>query len=108
MQYTSRLPHLRSDLRVVVTFGYRLGWRVRSEVLTLENSQLDLDPWKRATAKAGLPGLLIHDLRRSAVRNMVYKRYAIVSDSDMKAAAQRLETLPCPCTGVAPRAHADT
>ena len=77
--------------------------------------------WKRATAKAGLPGLLVHDLRRSAVRNMerlsvprsvamkitghktesVYKRYAIVSDSDMEAAARRLETLspaPAPTT----------
>jgi integrase len=37
--------------------------------------------WKTATAKAGIEGLLIHDLRRSAVRNM------------MKAGAQQAEAM---------------
>jgi integrase len=57
-----------------------------------------------------VPGRILHDFRRTAVRNMeragvprsvamkltghrtesIYKRYAIVNDADLQAAAQRL------------------
>jgi len=67
--------------------------------------------WATVTAAAGVPDLLFHDLRRSAVRNMdrrgisqhvamkisghktpsVYKRYRIVDGRDLREAAIRME-----------------
>jgi len=67
--------------------------------------------WDKALRAAGAPGLLVHDLRRSGIRNLVragvsehtamkisghltrsvFDRYDIVSESDLRAAAQRLD-----------------
>jgi integrase len=87
-------PHLTGRLR-----GQRIGDFLRR--------------WKTACRRAGVPGRLRHDFRRTAVRNLVnagvpdkvamqitghktrsvFDRYHIVSPEDLQAAAAKLATL---------------
>jgi integrase len=183
-QYEAVRRRLSADLQTAIAVAYTFGWRMQSEVLTLERRHLDLtagtlrlDPgstkngegrvvyltpelksvlaahvervdalqrdlgrqrqvaviipwlfphftgrhrgtqrrdfrkaWARACREAGVPGMLRHDFRRTAVRNMersgvsrsvatkitghkteaIYRRYAIVSDADLRAAAVQI------------------
>ncbi len=67
--------------------------------------------WENLTARAGLPNLIVHDLRRSAAKALraagvpesvvmaiggwkppaMFRRYAIVSTADQRAAVEKLE-----------------
>jgi len=182
-QFESVQAHLPDDIQPVIEFAYLTGWRINSEVLTLEWRQVDFDgaevrlepgttknkkgrtfpftmalralleerqieherlkkaghivpnvfwrmvadkrggvkkprailrfekEWKAACKAAGCPARIPHDLRRTAVRNLVragipqtvamaltghktdsvFRRYDIVSAIDLKDAARRLD-----------------
>jgi integrase len=90
-----------------------LGQRIIPFVFHRKGEQVQTfrKAWTRACTRAGFPMLLVHDLRRSAVRNLVdagvdqtvamrisghqtasvFARYRIVSDDDIAAALERTQ-----------------
>ncbi len=100
-EYTRRCE--RAQGRIIPLVFHRKGTAIK----TMKRS------WRTACEGAGAPGRLMHDLRRTAVRNLeragvsrsvamkmtghktesVYRRYAIVSESDLREAGAKLAAL---------------
>ena len=137
-RYEAVRRRLRPDLQVAVDLAYTFGWRVRALERALGRIIPFVFPhftdgpihpttgqrryakgdrirdfrkaWKTACKKAGAPGMLLHDFRRTAVRNMVndgtpekvamlitghktrsvFDRYHIVAPEDLRVAAARI------------------
>lgn len=185
-QFESVRAHLPEPIRNVVTFAYLTGWRLRSEILSLEWRQVDwpgrvvrLDPgttknregrsfpftmaleallteqlaaherlkkagrlvplvfhrdadrirtfrgaWQSACTAAGVQGRILHDFRRTAVRNLeragvprsaamamvghkteaIYRRYAIVDAGVLREAAAKIDSAAGTMPGTIDRA----
>ena len=108
-----RIVALTKECRALVT-ELRRGKQPEDYLFTRSNGEPVRDlrgTWDTLVEAAGLPDLLLHDFRRSAVRNMVrrgiaervamkisghktrsvFDRYNIISESDLADAARRIE-----------------
>ena len=110
---TGRILPLTGELLEIV----QRAWSQRSPVclFVFQRSGRSIGdfrkPWKSACSQAGLGGIIVHDMRRTAVRNMIragipervamslsghktraiFDRYHIVSNSDLTQASEKLQ-----------------
>ena len=97
----------------------RSGSSPTSSTVTGEPIESFHRAWLSACVAAGVAGRIFHDFRRTAVRNLeragvprsvamqmvahkteaIYRRYAIVSDADLRAAADKLAAIERPGSG---------
>lgn len=110
------LRRLSDETRALeVATGQRIPWVFHRHGKPIKNFQ---GAWRTARKTAGLPGLFFHDLRRTAIRNMiragvrervamaisghktrsVFDRYNIVSEGDLREAARKLAGVSVPDT----------
>ena len=108
-----RIVYLTEECRLLVT-ELRKGKQPDDFLFTRENGEPVRDlrgTWEALVTAVNLPGLLLHDFRRSAVRNMIrrgvpqktartisghksdsiFSRYNIVSEDDIREAARKIE-----------------
>jgi len=108
-----RIVALTEECRALVT-ELRKGKQPGDYLLTRKNGEPVRDlrgTWNALVTAAGRPDLLLHDFRRSAVRNMirrgiaervamkisghktrsVFERYNIISEADLRDAARKIE-----------------
>jgi hypothetical protein len=110
------LDDLREHLAKVDALQVKLGKIFRRVFVYVEGKARGRNvgkfrkPWGRAIFAAGKPGAIVHDLRRSGIRNMirdgvsetvamkvsghrtrsVFSRYDVTSDADLRAVAERV------------------